>query len=301
MAELSTDPRFARNTPHGRYYEDPLDRVLVPSCTNVLDEWDKPNLAPAAAKLTADFIVEHLPEAVRASLHPETLTVFLRRAKGEYRRVWEERRNLGSLIHRHAEAEVLGMPMPADPRVTPFIDSYRAWLTEFGVDIARDVHSAEITVLGRGEPRYGATADLWTQLRFATEWSEPHPRFKGRTPTKVHTPSGLWVVDIKTSLTKPASARYRENILQLAGIRFADVALLPDDTEIPIPAFAGAAILNLRRNGYGFIPLPADRRAFAAFQALITVARYAHGLSLTPFKPAAAPEPGGRTARNGVA
>lgn len=290
-APTSGAPKYARETDHGRYYQDPLDDALVPSCTNVLDEWSKPALPPAAAKITADYIIEHLPAAVRASLRPEVLKEFLRVAKSQYKRLWDERRDLGALIHRHVEAHVLGAPIAPDERVDPFLASYRAWLADFGVDLAADVQSAEITVLGRREPRYGATADLWVYLDFPDEWSAPDPRFKGRNPAPVHTPSGLWLVDIKTSVTKPASARYREQALQLAALRFADAALLPDDTEIPVPEFVGAAILNLRRttSGYGFIPLPADADAFAAFQALVNVARYAHGLSLTPYKPAAAP------------
>jgi hypothetical protein len=90
-------------------------------------------------------------------------------------------------------------------------------------------------------------------------------------------------------------------VLQLAALRFADVALLPDGSEITVSEFAGAAILNLRRNGYGVIPLPADAQAFAAFQAMVIVARYAHGLSLTPFKPAAALRLSHGAAQNGAA
>jgi hypothetical protein len=246
----------------------------VPSVTNVISEWAKPALAPGAAKVTAEYIVEHLPAAVRASRRPETRDVFLKQAKAAYKNLWESRRDLGSLVHHHAEAHVLGKPMPADERVTPFIDQYQRFLADFSVDIANDVDSAEITVFGRTpQMRYGGTADLWLNLQNL-------PR---------GLPRGLWVVDIKTSLTKPASVVYRDHVLQLAALRYADAGLLPDDTEIEVPEFAGAAILNLRTKSYGFVPIPADEVAFLAFQSMLGVARFAHALDLKPFKPVKAP------------
>lgn len=270
-----TSPKHAHDTDNGRYYCDPVDGVMVPSVTNVLSEWAKPALAPAAAKVTAEYIVEHLPAAVRASRKPETREAFLRAAKAEHKTVWEYRRDLGTLVHAHAEAHVLGQPLPEDEAVEPFIDSYRQFLADFGVDIARDVESAEITVFGRNEPllRYGGTADLWLNLRHM-------PR---------GVPRGRWLVDIKTSLTKPPSTVYRDHVLQLAALRFAEAGLLPDDTEVDVPAFVGAAILNLRTSSYGFVPLPADEAAFLAFQSMVGVAQFAHALDLKPFKPVKAP------------
>lgn len=293
-----TDPKLARDTDNGRYYEDPYDGAMVPSVTNVISEWAKPALPPAAAKVTAEYVVEHLPAAVRASRRPETREAFLKTAKAAYRNAWESKRDLGTLIHDHAEAENLGAPISPDERVEPFMGSYRAWLRDFSVDLLTDIESAEVTVFGRSQPRYGGTADIWAHLVFPRPLSDPDPRFQGRSPRPVATPSGLWVIDIKTSLDKPASAVYRDHVLQLAALRNADVAVLPDGSEVPVPAFAGAAVLNLRPTGYGFVPLPADEAAFLAFQSLIGVARFAHALDLKPYKPAKAPL---RAVKNGAA
>lgn len=284
-----TSPKHARDTANGRYYDDPLDHEMVPSCTNVLDEWHIPALPPAAAKATAEYIVEHLPAAVHASRRPETREAFLKDAKAHYKNVWERKRDLGSRIHHLAEAHVLGKPMPRDEEAAPYIASYEAWLRSFNVDIERDIESAEITALRRSEPRYGGTADLWVNLSFPTERTAPDPRFKGRNPVPQETPSGLWLIDIKTSSAHPASAIYRDNVLQLAALRYADIALLPDDTEVKVPVFVGAAILNLRTDSYGFIPMPADEAAHLAFLSLVGVARFAHQLDLKPYKPVAAP------------
>lgn len=276
-----TDPKLAFATDNGRYYRDPLDGEAVISVTNAISEWAKPALAPAAAKATAEYIVDHLPAAVRASRTEEARQEFLREAKAHYRTVWENRRDLGSLVHHHAEALVLGTPMPHDERVAPFIDSYREWMDDFGVEIDRDVESAEVTVFGRSREtlRYAGTADLWVNLRHL-----PKPFDRGR-----------WLIDIKTSLTKPASTVYRDHVLQLAGLRYADVAVLPDGSETPVPEFAGAAILNLRQKasgrqkGYGFVPLPADEMAHMTFLSLLGVAYFAHALDLKPHKPIKAP------------
>src|ERR1700738_225595 len=102
-------PRWARETDNGRYYVAPIDGVLVPSCTNVISQLGKPALVPAAVKVTAEYVLEHLPAAGRAVLDPVSREAFLKRVKAVYREVWDERRDLGSRVHAHAEAENLGV------------------------------------------------------------------------------------------------------------------------------------------------------------------------------------------------
>lgn len=287
-----TNPKFSRDTDNGRYYEDPKDAAMVPSITNCLDEWNIPALAPGAAKETAEYVVAHLPKAVRASLRPETLDQFLKDAKAHYKAVWERKRDLGTRIHALAEAHMLGKPMPHDEEAAPYVTQYERFIADFGIDIEQDVEFTEVTVLRRSAPRYGGTADLGVHLRFPAEVSPQHPKYRGRiarTKGDIKTPSGLWFIDLKTSMTKPPSAVYRDHILQLAALRFADVALLPDDSEVPVPEFVGAAILNLRTTAYGFVPLPADRAAHAAFLHLVEVATFSHGIDMAPHKPIAAP------------
>lgn len=264
-----TSPKHARDTSNGRYYEDPANPgQLYISVTNVLDTLSKPALAPAAAKVTAEFFADNLPAAVRASRNPDTMAAFIKAAKAEHKNVWETRRDLGSRVHAQAEAHVLGTPIEPDEQAQPFVDQYRAFLTEFGVDIRNDIDAVEVTVLDRTH-RYGGTADLWLRLR---NLPDGHP-------------DGLWLVDIKTSLTKSASTVYRDHALQLAALRYAEVALGPDDSEHPIPAFAGAAILNLRAGSYGFIPMPATRELHAGFLGLLTASYVLHGLDMRPYKP----------------
>ncbi|WP_049568736.1 hypothetical protein [Nonomuraea sp. SBT364] len=262
-----TNPKHARDTDNGRYYQDPAGGLLV-SVTNVLNTLNKPALAPAAAKVTAEYFAENLPTAVRASRNPAAMEDFIKAAKAEHKNVWETRRDLGSRVHALAEAHVLGTPAEHDEEAQPFVDQYELFLKEFGVDIATDIDAVEVTVLHRSY-RYGGTADLWIRLK----------NLPGGQP------DGLWLVDIKTSLTKSASTVYRDHALQLAALRFAEVALAPDDSEHPVPEFAGAAILNLRTSSYGFVPMPALPELHSAFVGLLTASYVLHDLDMKPYKP----------------
>lgn len=262
------DPRHSRDTANGRYYEDPKSGDLLISVTNALNALSKPALAPAAAKVTAEYCMAQLPAAVRASRNPSDTDAFLKAAKAEHKNVWESRAGLGTRVHIRAEAHALGKPIEPDEDAAPFVDQYRKFLADAGIDIETDIDAVEVTVLHRGA-RYAGTADLWVHLR------KP---FHGQ-------PAGLWLVDLKTSLTKPPSAFYRDMVLQLAGLRYAEVALAPDDSEHPVPEFVGAAILNLRTDRYGFIPSPSDEAAHAAFCRLVDASYYLHGLDLKPHKP----------------
>ncbi|SEU47845.1 hypothetical protein [Nonomuraea wenchangensis] len=301
QVEGDDSPAHALATDHGRFYSDPAGpgRLLV-SVTNVLNQLAIDALAPAAAKVTAEWFAEHLPDALRAAADPGELAAFVRQAKAAYREQWEKRRELGSRVHRQARAVNLGAPIAPDPEAEPFVDSYRQWLADFGVDIERDVIAAECTMLHR-DAGYAGTSDLWVRLRFDGPTSPLVPRYRPRSlpPDPLPTSSGLWLVDIKTSLKHPASTVWEDYPLQLAALRNAPVALVcppqcrygtaadchEPDHEIPTPPFDGVAILNLRTTAYGFIPLPADEAAFAAFRGLQPVTDYVHHLDRRPFKP----------------
>jgi hypothetical protein len=261
-------PTHSRDTPNGRYYQDPSTGELLISVTNALNVLSKPALAPAAAKVTAEYCLDNLPRAVKASRTPADAEAFLKDAKAEHKNVWESRAGIGTRVHMQAEAHVLGKPIAADEDAAPFIDQYRKFLDDAGIDLETDVDGVEVTVIHRGA-RYAGTADLWVNIR------KP---FHGQ-------PAGLWLVDLKTSLTSRPSAFYRDHVLQLAGLRYAEVALAPDDSEHEVPEFVGAAILNLRTDRYGFIPSPSNESAHAAFCRLVDASYYLHGLDLKPHKP----------------
>lgn len=247
--------------------------------------------------------MDNLPDAIRAAADPDDLEAFVKKAKAQYKLQWEKKADLGSRVHNIAEAINLGAPYIPDEEAEPFVQSYRKFLRDFGVDIRRDIKASECTMLHRTIP-YGGTSDIWAYLTFDSPTSPIVPRFRPRKvpADPIPTPSGLWLIDIKTSLTKPASAVYDDRVLQLAALRNAEVALVcPPECrygdaeghdashEFPVPEFVGTAILNLRTNDYGFVPLPADRAAFDAFCGLLPLARYVHELELRGYKPVQPP------------
>ncbi|WP_433426256.1 hypothetical protein ACQP1V_43125 (plasmid) [Microtetraspora malaysiensis] len=292
------DPQHAVATDKGRYYCDPVSGEMLISVTNTLDQHAIDALAPAAAKVTAEWMMDNLPAALRAAADPDDLVEFVKLAKGQYRQAWDKKAELGSRVHHQAEAINLGAPIAPDPEAEPFVDSYRKFLADYGIT-RRDIIAAECTVLNR-ELGYGGTSDIWVKLRFDADTSPLIPKYKPRKvpADPLPTPSGLWLIDIKTSQTKPASAMYDDFVMQLAALRNATVALVcppecrfgdaqghDDSHEFTVPEFVGAAILNLRTDTYGFIPVPADAAAFEAFRGLLPLARYVHGLELRGCKP----------------
>ncbi|GAA4600240.1 hypothetical protein GCM10023194_81290 [Planotetraspora phitsanulokensis] len=310
------DPQHAVHTGKGRYYCDPKTGEMLISVTNTLDQHAIEALAPAAAKVTAEWLMDNLPAAIRAASDPDDLDEFLSEAKGQYRQAWEKKADLGSRVHNIAEAINLGAPYVPDPEAEPFVESYREFLRDFGLDIKRDLKAAECTVLNRTIP-YGGTSDIWANLRFPSETSPLIPKYRPRkvAADPLPTPSGLWLIDIKTSLTKPASAIYDDHVMQLAALRHAEVALIcppecrfgetefhDDSHEFAVPEFVGTAILNLRETTYGFVPVPADKAAFEAFCGLLPLAHYVHGLELRGCKPIQPPiEPPTKTKKRKAA
>lgn len=264
-----TDPKLAVATDRGRYYSDPAGGPALISVTNVLDTVvNKPVLVPWAAKVTAEYVMANLPTIVRRSLRERDDV--LKEIKAQVRFVKETAADLGSRIHAHAEAHVLGKPMPEDPEVAPYARQLVAWFDSWGIDLDKDVEAAECSVAHR-TLGYAGTADLLVHLRTGA----------GRRRE-------LWLVDYKTSATRPAKSVYAEHVLQLAALRHAEVLWLPDDSDAPMPKVAGTAVLNLRQRTFALIPVDAGQAAFAAFAAATQAALYLKDLRLKP-EPLAAP------------
>lgn len=264
-----TDPKLAVATDRGRYYRDPAGGPDLISVTNVLDTViNKPVLVPWAAKVTAEYVMANLPTIVRRSLKERDQV--LKEIKAQVRYVKDTAADLGSRIHAHAEAHVLGKPTPDDPEVAPYAAQLITWFDSWGIDLDRDIEAAECSVAHRGIG-YAGTADLLVHLRTGP----------GRTRQ-------LWLVDYKTSATRSANSIYNEHVLQLAALKHAEVMWLPDDTDEPMPKVAGTAVLNLRQRTFALLPVDAGTQAFAAFTAAVQTALYLKNTQLKP-KPLTAP------------
>lgn len=281
----------------GRYYTGccetcPLGETQYMSVTNAQSVVNKPALPPSAAKITAEHAWALLPAMVATSRQSPngpngcdrkrvadrcgTCRFCVTSAiKAQYREQWETKADFGTLVHVHGHAHVLGKPMPYDENVAPFIEQYLTFLDVMGVDLDKHVVAAETTVY---DPKngYAGTGDVWLQLPV----NPANPRTIDRTGKR-----WLYLVDLKTSLGKPANTVYADQELQLAGLRFAPKAVLVDDTVIDVPKFAGAALLNLRATEHAFIPLPSDRNAHKAFLAAVTLQRHFHEQDTKAWQP----------------
>jgi hypothetical protein len=262
-----TDPKYAKDTDNGRYYTDPAGGPDLVSVTNVLSVGvAKHAIPPWAVKLTAEWVVEHRIEvARRATTDREQL---LKDMKAVHRNASEKAKNLGTRIHHRAHMMALGAPYPADPEVDPYARQLVLFWQRWDVDLAEDILAAEMTFLHR-RLGYAGTGDVVMLLR--TGWR----RIRGRRAKQ------SWLVDYKTSATRPASSVYPEYTLQLAALRFAETVLLPDDTEQPVPPVQRTGILNLRSRSHALVPMPGNRRAHRAFRGALETTKWLHSAPTT--------------------
>lgn len=270
-----TAPKQAVATDRGRFYTDPnpeFDGAMYPSVTNVLATGvAKPALVPWAAKVVAEYAFSILPRLVKASRDPKARIKALKDLKSRAKYVSEEAANRGTRVHAAAEAHELGAPMVNDPEIAGFVEQYLRFIADFQVDLDRDVEASEASVVHR-TAGYAGTMDSLMWL-----------------PTGPDCVRELWLIDRKTSATRPANSAFPEHVMQLAALRNAETVWLPNGFEAPMPLAQRCAVLNLRENTYALLELPADAKAFAAFKSALATTRYLHGLDLKGIVPVRPP------------
>lgn len=253
-----TNPKHARDTERGRYYLDPAGGPDLVSVTNVIDTAVNKShaLIPWGVKVTVEYALDRWDVlAPRAVDDRPTLTKEL---KALHRDVKEQAADLGDRVHSAAEARALGAPIADDSEVAPYLAQFDAWLASWAVDLSKHVEATEITCLHR-RLGYAGTADLMVWL-----------------PTGPGGRLELWLIDYKSSATRPARSVYPENTLQLAALRYCESVLLPDDSEQPMPRIERTGVLNLRAGSHALVPMPADRTAHRAFRGALETTRWLH-------------------------
>lgn len=257
-----TNPKHAQETDNGRYYDDPAGGPALVSVTNVLGtSVHKPALQPWAVKLTVEYVLERRMEVARRAITDRVALV--KEIKAVHRDVRDRAADLGDRIHKACEQRLLGAPIANDPEILPYLAQFDRWLVLWGVVIDRDLVATEITCLHR-RLGYAGTADLMIWL-----------------PTGKGARTELWLIDFKTSATRPAKSVYPENTQQLAALRFCESVLLPDDTDAPMPKIQRTGVLNLRAKSHALVEMPAGRDAHRAFRGALANAVWHHAAPST--------------------
>lgn len=257
-----TAPINACNNPgRGRWYRHPVSGEEWPSVTNILGvSVAKPALVSAATKITAEKAWQMLPQMVAAARKPSQQEDLTREIKAEASARWGSAADLGTRIHKRIESRVLGSPFGDDQEIEPFVDQAFQFFADFGIEPATDIEASEATVVNR-TVGYAGTGDLWVWLRHDDRRE-------------------LWLIDFKSSTTRPATSVFPEMGMQVAALAHGEVLLLDDGTEIEPPGpVTKAGILNLRGDRYALMPMPLAGTlddAYAAFCGARTNAVYLH-------------------------
>lgn len=276
-----TNPKYADATDQGRYYNHPGGderRQHLISVTNAISVGiNKPALVPWAAKITAEKAVDLLPRYVAAGRVPacspkrvadecgQCIPCLIKETKREVNVVKEKASDLGTRIHDHADAHVTGRQIEHDEEVEPYLEQYLRFLADFGVDLARDVEAAELTV-AHTSLGYAGTLDLLLHLTLGEQ-------------------RRLCLIDIKTSAKRPAGSVYDEYALQATGLKRATEVWLPNGEIAPMPRAADCFVLNLRTNTYALLPLPSGPREWQAFGSVVKTAKWLHTKPVAQARP----------------
>lgn len=232
------------------YYTTPYGRFM--SVTTIIDNGvAKPGLPYWYASETARRAIDSIPRLsrLRGQVARDEALTWLKGAANEKK---DAAANLGSWVHRAAEAHVLGSPFeePSEEQA-PFL----AALLRFLNDHDPQFEAAELTVAHPGDEWAGTTDAYWRLPR---------------------TPYGHALVlgDYKTGKNV-----HPEAALQLAAYQRAKVGWLRDGQEITPPKVDAAVVVHIRPDkypdtGYRVIPV---HTTYAVYQAFLGIRNIAVG------------------------
>ncbi|MEV7897273.1 hypothetical protein [Streptomyces cyaneofuscatus] len=255
--------------PSQGWYRVPGTDIKLRRVTTILSQgFPKPQLVFWAANLTATDAFNTLPTLVAASRRPaekEAAYDWLR--KGHIRKK-DERGEIGGAVHDVIEAKVLGQPIPesflTDDEIAPFIDHFLRFVEEWDITF----EASEMTVGNFTDGWAGKLDYLFRSPRIAAVLKVPA--------------TTLFVGDTKTGGELDEKGVYPEAGAQMAAYRRAEVAWLPDGSQIPMPkAHSVGIVLHLRPEGYRPMPLKCGDDVYEAFLHVQQVAEFQRVLAKT--------------------
>lgn len=263
--------------PSQGWYRDKVTGQKYRRVTTILDQGCAKGdvLTIWAGNITAETAMAHLPQLVAASRVPELreeMTTWLKRT---HIRKKDERRDVGTAVHKVIESKLLGQPVPeellANPDLIPFLDHFHRFVKEWEVEF-----EASEMVVGSAEAGYAGTLDFLLRSRLLAQiYSLPE--------------SQLFMGDTKTGGELDVRGVYPQAALQMAAYRNARVAWLRDGTKVPMPpTYSMGIVLHLRPEGYRVIPVLCGDDVYRAFLTVQANAEWTSGLSKKAIQPALA-------------
>ncbi len=247
-----------------RWYLHPQTGERFVSVTTILQCVAKEALPYWAAKVTAEHALANLPLLTKAHLRRpcemrgddrcglclDCVSLDLRRAPDRERDAAADR---GTRIHHVAEQHVLtGEVIGHDPDIAEQVKQYLRFRDQF----RPSYDASEMTVINRTYG-YAGTLDAIVQLG----WCPP------KYADLVGSPR---VLDVKSG-----KSCYPEYALQLAAYRRGEAVLLPDGTEVPMPATADIGLLlHIRAENYWVRPVDIGDATFTTFLNVLDLWRW---------------------------
>jgi hypothetical protein len=218
----------------------------VPSVTTVLGIMDKPAVVAWKAKEVAKVAIRN-PKMIREIENEEGEDAAIRWMVRESDKARDSAARLGTGIHLLADmvsraSESLSKGFEIGEHEKPYLNAFEDFLERYS---ASSIVSSEKAVWSLNG--YAGTYDLLMLID-----------------------SELWLVDIKTS-----KGYYPEYGLQLAGYRWADSIVLPNDPKMyPMPEVHRTGILHLRPDqypdtGWRLVEYPTDYKDYIVFLGLL--------------------------------
>lgn len=248
-----------------RWYIHPLTGERFISVTTALSVLEKPGLPSWYAKLTATAAIDRIDWLTGAAL-VDTCNQAGDDACGMCRTcaiAWLTRRgddtrdhaaDIGSRVHAAAEQEALfGPGAHIDDDIKPYVEQYQRWMRYY----RPQYEATEMTVLSRRHG-YGGTLDGIL-------------RFPGDSPLPKH----LWHL-LELPLIKDTKTGKNVGIThgwQLNAYAAADAVLLPDGSEMPMPAVEGGLLLHLRPDKVQMREVQIGERHLARFLAALDISQ----------------------------
>lgn len=223
------------------------------SVTTILTALPKDALKWWAARVVAEFAFDR-----SKTWFTMTRAEAVQWLKTEPLRFTNERANVGSAIHKAAEAYVLQRPMSGEfgEEERKAIGHFIGWVELLGVRFV----ATEFSVYNRTQ-RYAGTGDAIVEIQYSNLLAVAHgnPAAVPWVPREGRDVVTL-IIDYKTGGdVEEGRGVYPEAALQLAAYARAEFIGLPNGAEAKIPELDGAAVLQVQAKGWRFVPVDALR------------------------------------------